>query len=94
MPLDRKIVNMSYQSFHRLSSWRTAQNIIPSNGTVYKVPLLFSPFLRYDIIADKAHMLSRLQGKPLREEAENRWVNRLTIEPQTFCDLRKIGQTP
>ena len=21
----------------------------------------------------------------LREEAENRWVNRLTIEPQTFC---------
>ena len=24
------------------------------------------------------------------EEAENRWVNRLTIEPQTFCGLKKI----
>ena len=24
------------------------------------------------------------------EEAENRWVNRLTIEPQTFCDLKEI----
>ena len=23
------------------------------------------------------------------EEAENRWVNRLTIEPQTFCGLKK-----
>ena len=37
-------------------------------------------------------MLSRLQGKPGRvwEEAENRWVNRLTIEPQTFCGLKEI----
>ena len=26
----------------------------------------------------------------LREEAENRWVNRLTIEPQTFCGLKEI----
>ena len=26
----------------------------------------------------------------LREEAENRYVNRLTIEPQTFCDLKVI----
>ena len=26
----------------------------------------------------------------LREEAENLWVNRLTIEPQTFCGLKKI----
>ena len=26
----------------------------------------------------------------LREEAENRWVNRLTIEPQTFCSLKEI----
>ena len=25
------------------------------------------------------------------EEAENRWVNRLTIEPQTFCGLKEIG---
>ena len=24
------------------------------------------------------------------EEAENRWENRLTIEPQTFCDLKEI----
>ena len=24
------------------------------------------------------------------EEAENRWVNRLTIEPQTFYDLKKF----
>ena len=24
------------------------------------------------------------------EEAENRWVNRLTIEPQTFCGLKGI----
>ena len=24
------------------------------------------------------------------EEAENRWVNRLTIEPQTFCGLKEI----
>ena len=24
------------------------------------------------------------------EEAANRWVNRLTIEPQTFCGLKKI----
>ena len=24
------------------------------------------------------------------EEAENRWVNRLTIEPQTFCSLKEI----
>ena len=22
------------------------------------------------------------------EEAENQWVNRLTIEPQTFCGLK------
>ena len=27
----------------------------------------------------------------LWEEAENRWVNRLTIEPQTFCGLKEIG---
>ena len=26
----------------------------------------------------------------LREEAENRWVDRLTIEPQTFCGLKEI----
>ena len=24
------------------------------------------------------------------EEAENRWVNRLTIKPQTFCGLKEI----
>ena len=24
------------------------------------------------------------------EEAENRWVNRLTIEPHTFCGLKEI----
>ena len=24
------------------------------------------------------------------EEAENRWVNRLTIESQTFCGLKEI----
>ena len=24
------------------------------------------------------------------EEAENRWVNRLTIAPQTFCGLKEI----
>ena len=24
------------------------------------------------------------------EKAENRWVNRLTIEPQTFCSLKEI----
>ena len=27
-----------------------------------------------------------------REDAENRWVNRLTIEPQTFCGLKEIEQ--
>ena len=26
----------------------------------------------------------------VREEAENLWVNRLTIEPQTFCGLKEI----
>ena len=26
----------------------------------------------------------------VREEAENWWVNRLTIEPQTFCSLKEI----
>ena len=26
----------------------------------------------------------------LCEESENRWVNRLTIDPQTFCGLKKI----
>ena len=26
----------------------------------------------------------------VREEAENRWVNRLTIEPQTVCGLKEI----
>ena len=26
----------------------------------------------------------------LREEAENQWVNRLTVEPQTFCGLKEI----
>ena len=30
----------------------------------------------------------------LREDAENRWVNRLTIEPQTFCGLKEIEQKP
>ena len=24
------------------------------------------------------------------EDAENRWVNRLTIEPQTFCGMKEI----
>ena len=24
------------------------------------------------------------------EEAENQWVNKLTIEPQTFCTLKEI----
>ena len=28
-----------------------------SNGSPYKVPPLFSPFLRYDVIADKATVL-------------------------------------
>ena len=28
--------------------------------------------------------------KRVWEEAENRWVNRLTIEPQTFCGLKEI----
>ena len=28
------------------------------------------------------------------EEAENRWVNRLTIEPQTFCGLKEIQLQP
>ena len=27
------------------------------------------------------------------EEAENWWVNRLTIEPQTFCGLKEIELT-
>ena len=35
-------------------------------------------------------MLARLQVNRLREEAENQWVNRLTIEPQTFCGLKEI----
>ena len=36
-------------------------------------------------------MLSGLQGKPhVWEEAENRWVNRLAIEPQTFCGFKEI----
>ena len=35
-------------------------------------------------------MLSRLQGKPRMGRGENRWVNRLTIEPQTFCGLKEI----
>ena len=26
----------------------------------------------------------------LWEEADNRWVNRLTIEPKTFCGLKEI----
>ena len=26
----------------------------------------------------------------VREEAENWWVNRLTIEPPTFCGLKEI----
>ena len=26
----------------------------------------------------------------LWEEVENQWVNRLTIEPQTFCGLKEI----
>ena len=28
------------------------------------------------------------------EEAENRWVNELTIEPQTFCGLIEIEPKP
>ena len=32
-------------------------------------------------------MLSRLQGKPHMGRS---WVNRLTIEPQTFCGLKEI----
>ena len=35
-------------------------------------------------------MLSRLQVNRVWEEAENRWVNRLTIEPQTFSGLNEI----
>ena len=30
----------------------------------------------------------------LWEEAENRWVNRLTIEPQNFCGLKEIELKP
>ena len=30
----------------------------------------------------------------LWEEAENRWVIRLTIEPQTFCGLKEIDLRP
>ena len=32
-----------------------------------------------------AYRVNRLQ-----EEAENRYVDRLTIEPQTFCGLKEI----
>ena len=35
-------------------------------------------------------MLSLLQGKPLMGKAESRWVNRITIEPKTFCGLKEI----
>ena len=28
------------------------------------------------------------------EEAENRWMNRLTVEPQTFCGLKEIELKP
>ena len=30
----------------------------------------------------------------LREGDENRWVNRLTIEPQIFCGLKKSSLKP
>ena len=30
----------------------------------------------------------------LWEEAANQWVNRLTIEPQTFCGLKEIELKP
>ena len=33
---------------------------------------------------------STIGGLILWEEAENRWVNRLSIEPQTFCGLKEI----
>ena len=34
--------------------------------------------------------MPRLQGKPLMEEAENWYMDRLSIEPQTFCGLKEI----
>ena len=39
-------------------------------------------------------MLSRVQGNHLWVEAENRCVNRLTIEPQTFYGLKEIKLKP
>ena len=36
---------------------------------------------------NNTNMLSHLQGKPRMERS---WVNRLTIEPQTFCGLKEI----
>ena len=39
-------------------------------------------------VADPTYRVNRIW-----EEAENRWVNRLTIEPQTFCGLtEKTGR--
>ena len=58
--LHSNIVNKCHQVFLLLSSWGTSQNIIPSNSPLYKVPPLFSPFLRYDVIADKAQSNKQL----------------------------------
>ena len=43
------------------------------------------PFRKSGHICCHAYRVNRVW-----EEAENRWVNRLTIEPQTFCGLKEI----
>ena len=49
-------VLMPYHTFLLRSSLGTSRNVTPSNGTVYKVTPVLSPFLSCDVIADKAHL--------------------------------------
>ena len=50
---------------------------------------------RHRVISDYSRKITPIcchiyRVNRLREEAENWWVNRLTIEPQTFCSLKEI----
>ena len=54
-------------------------NMIYSQGIISNYSPKITP------ICCHAYRVNRLW-----EEAENRWVNRLTIDPQTFCGLKEI----
>ena len=55
-----------------------------------KITLICCTVSRLDRKSEQLDERSSIRVNRVWEEVENRWVNRLTIEPHTFCGLKEI----